>query len=82
MPHRSPQISHGLTRGQSRDAMTQPVQREFPVHRHNNHLLRHAKHNTAPFTYQTVSSEHRTIAVCVCVCVCMCVCERERIVQV
>ena len=73
MPHRPPQISHGLTLGRSRDAMTQPVQREVPVHSYNKHLLRHTKHNAAPFTYQTVSSEHGTIAVCVCVIVCVCV---------
>lgn len=49
----------------------QPVQREVQVHSHDNHLLRHTKHNVAPFTYQTVRSEHGTIAVFVCLCVCV-----------
>jgi len=65
MPHRPPQISHGLTWGRSRDAMAQPVQREVPVHSYNKHLLRYTKHNTAPFTHQAISSEQGTVAVCV-----------------
>ena len=58
--------------------MTQPGQREIPVHSYNKHKLRHTKHNATPFTYQTVSSEHGTNTVCVCVCVCVRERERER----